>query len=391
VRSWSNWSGSVRLPDADIHTPADADELAELLARVRRTGGRLRAIGAGHSFVPFWQPGDHIVSLARFSGILHQESQQVRFGAGTRLTAIGPLLAARGLALANMGDIDGQSLAGAVATGTHGTGLGLGSLSSQVCAMAVLRADGSTWHVDGDAELEAGRVSLGMLGITTAVTLQTVAIYGLHERNRLCGVEASLEGVGPRAAEHRHVEFWWIPRTDTCVLKTLDVIPIPPQPRLDEIPFGSSGERWGPSYRVFPSTRDLEFNEMEYAIPLDSAPDCFRALREQILRTFPKLPWPIEYRLVAGDAGWLSPTQGAPVATLSVHQGADRPWEPLFDLLEPLLRAFGGRPHWGKLHRLDAASLQPLYPRLGEFAALCRRHDPEGVFRNRWLESLLPR
>jgi FAD/FMN-containing dehydrogenase len=391
VRGWTNWSGSVRLPDAEIHTPVHADQLTELLARVRRTGGRLRAIGAGHSFVPFWQDGDLIVSLARFSGVLHEEAQQVRFGAGTRLADVGPLLAERDLALANMGDIDRQSLAGAVATGTHGTGIGLGSLSSQVCALEVMRADGSTWQVRGGEELEATRVSLGLLGISTAVTLQTVPIYGLHERNRLCGIELGLESVGPRAGEHRHVEFWWIPRTDTCVLKTLDVIALPEQPRLDEIPFGSSGERWGPSYRVFPSTRDLEFNEMEYAIPLDYAPDCFRALRRQILDAYPKLPWPIEYRLVAGDAGWLSPTQGAPVATISVHQGADRAWEPLFDLLEPLLRAFGGRPHWGKLHRLDAASLQPLYPRLGEFAALCRRYDPEGLFRNPWLESLLPR
>jgi FAD/FMN-containing dehydrogenase len=391
VSGWTNWSGSIRVPDAVLETPASRAELADLVQRVRRQRGHLRAIGSGHSFVPFWQPGDVLVSLSQLSGIVRQDAQRVRFGAGTGLAQIGPLLAERGLALANMGDIDRQSLAGAIATGTHGTGATLGSLSSQVCALELIKADGEPWSIDGDDALAAARVSLGLLGIITEVTLDTVPLYALHERNDVRPTDVCLDALPALVAEHRHMEFWWVPREDRCIVKTLDEIALPAEPRLEEIPFGSSGERWGASYRIFPSVRDLKFNEMEYAVPAALGPACFQALREQLLRTFPKLPWPIEYRLVAADDGWLSPTQGRSVATISVHQGADRPWQPLFDLTEPLLRDHGGRPHWGKMHRMTADTLQPRYPRLTDFAALCRSEDPAGLFRNSWLDALLPR
>jgi FAD/FMN-containing dehydrogenase len=390
VTLWTNWSGNVRVPDATVTVPENVDALADAVARARLEGGTLRIVGAGHSFVPFWQPGDRLVSLARLSGIVAEHGQRVSFGAGTGLAEVGPLLAERGLALANMGDIDRQSLAGAISTGTHGTGITLGSLSSQVSALELMRSDGERHRVEEREALAAARVSLGLLGIVTQVTLEAVPLYGLHERNRVQSTEACIDVLAELVGAHRHIEFWWVPREDHCIVKTLDPIAVPAEPRLDDVPFGTSGERWGACYRVFPSERAIRFNEMEYAVPAEHGIACFGALRQRILREFPKLPWPIEYRLVAGDDGWLSPTQGRTVATLSVHQGADRPWQPLFDCAEPVLREHGGRPHWGKLHRMTAASLAPLYPRLGAFAARCRAADPDGLFRNAWLEALLP-
>ncbi|MDZ7826549.1 MAG: D-arabinono-1,4-lactone oxidase [Gammaproteobacteria bacterium] len=199
-----------------------------------------------------------------------------------------------------------------------------------------------------------------------------------------------MEQLDGRFARHRHHEFWWVPREDRCIVKTLDAVAVPEVPRLEEIPFGAEGERWGPAWQVFPSERDARFNELEYAVPRAAGPDCFRALRTALLAAFPKLPWPIEYRLVAGDDGWLSPTAGEEVAAISVHQDARRDERPLFELAEPILRAHGGRPHWGKRHGLAAGELAGLYPRLADFDRLRRRFDPDDRFLSPWLATLMP-
>ena len=392
---WSNWSGSVRCADAVVEVPADAEALAQRIRATAAAGGALRAVGSGHSFVPFWGAGDRLVALDAFSGLVGVEGPdgdggtRVVLGAGTPIHALGPLLAAEGLALENQGDIDRQTLAGAVATGTHGTGLGLGSLSAAVTAVDLVDGRGAMRRIDGGDALAAARVSLGLLGVTTALGLRAVPLYGLHERNEVEGVEETLAVLHARLEDHRHHEFWWIPRTDACIAKTLDLIEVPAAPRLEEIPFGAAGERWGAAWQVFPSAREQRFEELEYAVPVEQGPACFRALRAAVLERFPKLPWPVEYRVVAGDDGWLSPTAGRTVAAISVHQDARRDPEPLFACAESVLRAFGGRPHWGKRHGLGAGELAELYPRLGDFHALRRRLDPDDVFLGKWLAAVL--
>jgi len=377
--SWQNWSGSVRCPDARIERPFDHAALAELVAG--HTGpGALRALGSGHSFVPFWASEDTLLDLGGFVGLQSLSAGVARLLAATPLHAMGPLLAAEGLALANMGDIDRQTLAGAVATGTHGTGRGLGSLSSQVVALELLDGNGDIRRLEHAEDIAAARVSMGTLGVMTAIEVAVLPSYGLHERNHLEGVEHCLERLEARLDAHRHHEFWWVPRVDRCIAKTLDQIEVPERPRLDEIPFGEAGERFGASWQIFPSSRDLKFNEMEYAVPIATAMECFRAVRIRMLQDFPELMWPVEYRVLAGDDGWLSPTVGQEVATLSIHQAADVDQQPLFDAIEPILRDHGGRPHWGKQHGLDRAALAALYPRFDDFCSYRRQLDPEGRF-----------
>ena len=385
--SWQNWSGSVRCPSSQIQRPADADALAALIDEHHGTGA-LRALGSGHSFVPFWADGDTLLDLSALSGLQDVRGEVACFGAGTPLHAIGPLLAEHGLALVNMGDIDRQTLAGAVATGTHGTGRGLGSLSSAVRALELVDGCGGQRRVEGNAALDAARVALGLLGVMTAIEMQVMPAYGLRERNLKESVEQCLEQFEARLGQHRHHEFWWVPRLDVCISKTLDSIAIPAQPRLDELPFGEEGERWGASWQVFPSVRDLKFNEMEYAIPAAAGLDCFRAVRRCMLERFPKLFWPVEYRILAGDAGWLSPTQGGEVATVSIHQAAEEDPTELFAAVEPILRDHGGRPHWGKRHTLGRGDLEDLYPRLTDFVALRREWDPDGRFLTGYLAEL---
>lgn len=377
--SWQNWSGSVRCPDARIERPVDVPALAAIVAG-HAGPGAVRALGSGHSFVPFWANGDTLLDLGGLVGLESVSGGVARLAAGTPLHAIGPLLAAEGWALANMGDIDRQTLAGAVATGTHGTGRDLGSLSSQVVAVELVDGSGGLRRLEQADEVAAARVAMGMLGVMTAIELAVVPSYGLHERNHLEGVEHCLEQLQARLGAHRHHEFWWVPRVDRCIAKTLDPIAVPAQPRLDEIPFGEAGERLGASWQIFPSTRDLKFNEMEYAVPMATALECFRAVRIRMLQDFPKLMWPVEFRVLAGDDGWLSPTVGGDVATLSIHQAADVDQRPLFDAIEPILRDHGGRPHWGKQHGLDGSTLAALYPKFEEFCGYRRQLDPDGRF-----------
>jgi len=377
--SWQNWSGSVRCPDARSERPVDVPALAAIVAG-HAGPGAVRALGSGHSFVPFWANGDTLLDLGGFVGLESVSGGVARLAAGTPLHAIGPLLAAEGWALANMGDIDRQTLAGAVATGTHGTGRDLGSLSSQVVAVELVDGSGGLRRLEQADEVAAARVAMGMLGVMTAIELAVVPSYGLHERNHLEGVEHCLEQLQARLGAHRHHEFWWVPRVDRCIAKTLDPIAVPAQPRLDEIPFGEAGERFGASWQIFPSTRDLKFNEMEYAVPMATALECFRAVRIRMLQDFPKLMWPVEFRVLAGDDGWLSPTVGGEVATVSIHQAADVDQRPLFDAIEPILRDHGGRPHWGKQHGLDGSTLAALYPKFEEFCGYRRQLDPDGRF-----------
>ena len=392
MSGWQNWSGRVSCPDARLERPEQEAALQELIASLA-PGQRLRPVGSGHSFVPFWMPRDRIVALDAFAGLecMGGPAGDVAvLGAGTPIHAIGPLLAAHGCSLANQGDIDRQTLAGAVATGTHGTGRGLGSLSSMVARLTLIDGTGTRRDIEGGDALEAARVSLGLLGVMTRIGIRTVPLYGLHERNHVERVEDCLAAFEGRIEAHRHHEFWWVPSEDRCIAKTLDPIEVPTTPRLDDIPFGADGERWGASWQVFPSDRDLRFNEMEFAVPATAGPACFSALREALLAHFPTLPWPIEYRIVAGDDGWLSPTAGLEVAAISVHQDARRDPLPLFELAEPILLDHGGRPHWGKMHSLDAERLAALYPRLHEFAALRRTFDPDEHLLGDWLRTLLP-
>jgi FAD/FMN-containing dehydrogenase len=377
--AWANWSGAQVFPEAHCE-PLGTEAALQARLRAAPRGQRFRAVGAGHSFSPLWGAGDQLLSLDAFDGVA-EAGGQLWLGAGQRLADLGPKLAGRGLALANQGDIDRQSLAGALGTGTHGTGWALPSLAATVTGLRLIDGTG-TLQVLSDPDVLAGaRIHLGALGLITAVALRLRPAYGLLERNQGVPFEALFEGQHARLRAQRHGEFWWVPATDETLFKQLREIPIPRTARLTPLAFGEEGTRWGPSWAVFPSDRSARFNEMEYSVPVAAGPACFRALRSAILSTFPKLPWPVEYRLVAGDEGWLSPTGGQRVAAISVHQDARRPFAPLFDLVEPIFKAHGGRPHWGKRFSWSRQEFEAAYGAgLDRFRTLRARLDPEGRF-----------
>lgn len=396
--AWSNWSGNVSCVPVSIEKPSSEEQLSTLL---RESNREVRVAGTGHSFTPLCATDGMLLSLENMHGILATDSQscEATIWAGTPISQIGAPLLAVGLALQNQGDIDKQSLAGAIATGTHGTGLSLGNLSSQVTALRLVLATGEVLTCSETVEPEifkAAQVSLGMLGLVSQITVKALPAYRLHERTWASDVETCFAQLDSLVQTHRHCEFFWLPRYNQCAMKTLH--PTEEEPRGQPTdPFAAPGtieryalsERVDWSYRVFPSERNARFNEMEFSIALQDGPSCFEEIRQLMRTKYPDIIWPIEYRTVAADDSYLSPAFGRSSVAISVHQSYKLPYEAFFADVEAIFRNYHGRPHWGKIHWHTARDLQDLYPMWQQFHEIRQRLDPAGRFMNAYLRHIM--
>ncbi len=426
---WSNWSGGVRCKPRQVIAPREEVELA---AAIRTSRGCVRAPGSGHSFTPISASDDTLLDLSVFGGLagVDPQAQSATFRAATPLWAVGPALKAQGYALANMGDIDRQTVAGVVATGTHGTGRSLGSLSAQVTGFRLISADGEVLNCSAEENPEIfdlGRVSVGTFGVMSEVTLKVLPAYKLVEHNFALPIDELFERLDSLIAENRHFEFFWFPYANSAVCKSLNLSTADaPAPRTAEqmyargeirgsfdmrtftainevLPFapfllesahrlcsrlmpGPDKVRW--SYEIFPSPRTVRFNEMEYAVALEDGPACLREIVDRIRARRINTGFPIEYRTVKGDDIALSPFYGRDSATIAVHQYRKVDTERLFSACEEIFRQFGGRPHWGKRHSRTAVELAQIYPQYERFIRLREKLDPRGRFLNAYLRTL---
>lgn len=413
---WSNWSGSV-VASAPVARPTSEDALAALI----RGAPRLRATGAGHSFMPLCESDGAIVSLDAMPGqiVIAADRRTARIPAGWSIRRLTAALWAEGLALANQGDVNPQSLAGAMATGTHGTGQALGSLSTFATGFRLVGADGEARWCDSASNpdlFQAQRLSLGLFGIATQIEVLVVPAFHLAERIEKRRWDDIRECYDDLAAQHRHIEFWFFPHSDHVMLKTLDLTdPCDPPPSttdMDEKAFRRvlklaarlpvltpwlqrammksriSGRRRGPAHSIFPSDRTLRFEEMEYEMPRAAGLEALGEVVGWIRRQRLPLTFPFEYRTVAADDIWMSPMNAGPVAAISMHQYAKMPWAGLFADAEAIFRAQGGRPHWAKRHTLTRADVDALYPMATRYRAVRRAADPQGKFLNPHLEAL---
>ncbi|HLS49097.1 MAG TPA: D-arabinono-1,4-lactone oxidase, partial [Actinomycetaceae bacterium] len=391
-----NWSGSLTVaPDRRVE-PRSEEEVSEVVRFATRHGQRVRPIGSAHSSTPIIASDDIVVSLDRLTGVVGHDAERrvATVLPGTGLADLGSQLADVGLALENFGDVDYQTIAGAVGTGTHGTGETLGNLSSMVLGGRLVTGDGDVLLFGHDAGAEAERdltraaqVSLGTLGIMTSLTLRVRPSYDLHRYNVITHIEWVLDHFDDLAARYRHVDFYWYPRSDLAQLRILD------EPgRLDglEVPGRLHREEVGPSYEILPNTQELRFEEMEYMLPRALGLEAFRRARERINeRHRARVAWRVLVRTVAADDAMLSPSHRRPTMTIALLHNASLPYEHYFGDMEPLFLDHGGRPHWGKKHSRTAPDLAQLYPDWEDFAATRRRLDPHGVFRNDYLDTLL--
>lgn len=400
-RPWHNWSGSVGCVPQRIAAPASEAEVAAVVRDAARERATVRVVGSGHSFVPLCATDGVLVTLDALHGVVgvDPERRRATIWAGTKLHRLGPLLHDAGLAMANMGDIDRQSLGGAVGTGTHGTGPTLGSISTQVVGMRLATADGDLLDCSADQEpdvFSAARVAVGALGIATQITLQLLPTYKLHERTWVEPFEECMAHLDELIAANRHFEFFWLPTADACAMKALNPteaeIYTPPAPPPS--PPGSLGrytkpERVDWSYRVLPSERNVRFNEMEFAVPAERGPECLREIRELMQTKHRDVTWAVEYRTLRADDIPLGPAHGRETVTISIHQAAELSHAAFFAEAEAILRNHRGRPHWGKCHSHRASELRELYPQWDAFGAVRERIDPAGRFLNGYLREVL--
>lgn len=391
TQEWSNWSGSLRFKPGAIERPRDADELAGLVRRAAGSGKCVRVAGAGHSSTPLVETEGVLVSLERMTGLVScdPEKKTATVRAGTMLREAGALFHEHGLSMTNLGDVDMQCLAGAISTGTHGTGKSLNVLTSHLVGGRMVTGTGEEIAFDAERDpdfLKAARVSLGALGIFTELRLQLLPAYELERREWCTHIDRCMAHLDELIGGNRNFDFYWYPRCDLAKLRTLN----PPGEGTQDIPYATlekSGR--GFSHEILPRERKLRFDEMEYFFEREAAPECFREVRRRVKARWRRdIAWRVLYRTVAADDFWLSAATGRDSATLSLHHNAGLPFEDYFRDIEPIFLDYGGRPHWAKKHNLRAAGLRPMYGRWDEFMALRRRMDPRGVFLNPYLREL---
>jgi FAD-linked oxidoreductase len=427
---WHNWARTERVKPARVERPATIGAVQRAVKAAARGGLRVKAVGAGHSFTGIAVATGVLLELDDLSGLVSVDRahDRVTLLAGTRLFELPRLLRPHGLALANMGDIDQQSISGAISTGTHGTGARFGGLSTQVVGLTLVTADGELLRIDETENpelLHAAALSLGALGVIVEVTLQCVPTFVLHAVERPMPLTEVLDGLDAHV-EADHFEFYWFPHTRSAVTKTNTRLPASATTRplsrvssfvddtllangvyritcaagrmLPAIVPGVNGlaERlWSnrefsdASHRVFTTRRTVRFREMEYAVPAGDVPEVLRAIDALIQERGWRISFPIEVRFAPSDDVWLSTASGRDSGYLAVHRYFRENHREYFEAVEEIMTAHFGRPHWGKLHTRDAGHLAELYPRHGEFVALRDRLDPERMFTNDYLDRVL--
>jgi len=426
---WRNWAGNERT-DTEVVQPGSAQEVAAVLTSAGAAGRRVRPIGSGHSFTGIGRPEDLQLACSGLAEIGEvADDGVVTVGAGVPLHRLNAELVRRGWSLTNLGDIDRQTVAGAIATGTHGTGAGFGGLATQVRGLTLVTPSGQVLECDAVREPEvfsAARIGLGALGVVTSVTLQAVPAFALRAVEGPGTLSAAIEGFDELMSSTDHVEFYWFPHTDVTLLKCNTRVPlaeglsplprwravwddeilangafagvvaagrrvpalIPPLARMSAKALGA--RTWTDhSHRVFVSRRRVRFLEMEYAIPRSDAAAVLAELRRVHEANDWRAAFPVEVRVAAADDIPLSTASGRDSAYIAAHVPAGTDPGPWFAALESIAGEVGGRPHWGKLHGLDAEMLRSRYPRFGDFVAVRDRLDPEGVLSNGYLDRVL--
>ncbi|HKS46661.1 MAG TPA: D-arabinono-1,4-lactone oxidase [Amycolatopsis sp.] len=431
MSGWTNWAGTASADPRRVHTPRSVAEIAKVVADVAVNGRRVRARGSGHSFTAIAAGDSDAIDLGAWTGIaaVDAETRRVAVRSGTPLHRLNAELDALGLAMTNLGDIDAQTIAGAVSTGTHGTGARFGGISTQIARLELVLADGSVATCSPDQRPElfhAARVGLGALGVITHVTLQCEPAFVLSAQERPEPLEQVLEGFDEFTQENDHFEFYWFPYGKNALVKRNNRLPAGAERKplskarqfldyeiMENVAFGalcrigrtvprlvrplgkfasavlSAREYSDVSHRVFVTHRGVRFVESEFAIPRESLRDVLRELRALVPRLEQPVTFPVEVRVAAADDIWLSTAQGRDSAYIAIHQFVGMPYREYFAGFASIVAEVGGRPHWGKMHDLDAVALAKLYPHFDDFLRVRKEVDPAGVFSNAYLDRVL--
>ncbi len=426
--SWSNWAGDQTCEPAEVVHPRNRDELAEAVGRAAAAGRKVSVVGAGHSFTGTALTEGTLVGIEALSGVIDADpaSGLVRVGGGTVLAELNEELQRLGLAMENLGDIDCQTIAGAISTGTHGTGAKLRNISSQAEAVELVLADGGVRELTAAEPelLRAARVGVGALGAISAVTLRCVPAFTLRRVDTPRPTDEVLDAFQERADANDHFELFTFPYADSALVLERNRTEEPPRPRgraaayLNDIVLenwalealsatskrfpnsiprlarlaarlASGSSATDRSDRIFANERRVRFTEMEYGVPREHGPEAARRVIEWVRANRYPVFFPIEMRVTAGDDALLSPSHERDSAYIAVHQYRGMEWRPYFEAVEEIMNGYGGRPHWGKRHFQTAETLAPRYPAWEEFQRARDQLDPGRIFTNEYAERVL--
>lgn len=427
THTWKNWSESVTCNPSAIHYPTTQDEIIQIVKTCHSNNLHIRVVGSGHSFTPVVKTDQILISLDNYQGIenIDPENHQATVLAGTKIKSLSEALFEHNLAQENLGDIDVQSIAGAISTGTHGSGVNLGTIATQVIAITLMTADGNvvecspTQHPD---IFKAAQISLGSLGIISKLTLQLVPAYKLDYRWQKESLQNCLDNLDQYKSDNRNFEFFWIPHTDTVLAKFMNITDKEPKSRNLFRKFNenilenavlwllsaanrlrpamsktisrimaalvSSGSDVQYSHRIFATVRRVKFQEMEYNLPAENFIPALKEIQATISDNNIQVHFPIECRFVRADDIYLSPAYGRDSAYIAVHMFKGMEYQDFFTKMEEIFKKYEGRPHWGKMHHRTATELKALYPKWADFQAVRQKLDPDGLFLNDHLKQI---
>jgi L-gulono-1,4-lactone dehydrogenase len=425
---WRNWAGDQICAPARYEAPRSEDELRRVIAEAAAAGQTVRAVGSGHSFTDAACTDGVMVSLDNMRRVVDADraSGLVEVQGGVKLHELGDLLAQDGLAMENLGDIAVQSLAGAVSTATHGTGLNYPNLSQQVHALRLVTASGDVVSIDASDPdtFRAARVAIGSLGVISTVTLKAVPTYTLKRIDDPLPLHDVLQAMDEYVERNEHWEFFTFPYTGVAFTRTSTRTDEPAQPvskavhllkdvvaenlvlgaicragklapaavpSLNRVlpKLASREERIDRGDRVFANQRLVKFTEMEYAIPREHGAEAVTRILELIESRRLPITFPLEVRFAGPDDALIGPSHGRESCYIAIHTYRGTAFESYFRGVEQIMSGYGGRPHWGKRHYLTSAELQERYPEWETFQAIRDRLDPEGVFANDYTRRVL--
>lgn len=427
--TWTNWTGDQSCRPAAFERPRDTEDIKKALEHAAARRWTVRVAGAGHSFNDAVVTDGMLLSLDDMDRIIDVDraTGSVRVQAGIRLRSLNEQLDALGLALENLGDIDVQSIAGATATGTHGTGIKLRNISASIRSLQMVLADGSIREITEETDPDgwrAARINLGALGVVSEMTLRTVPAFSLRAVTRAERLEIVLKSLDERIETNDHFEFYVFPYSDHAMTLTNNRVEGPPKarskasgwlhdiflvntvfglicrtgrrfhraiPSLNRLTarFSGAPTRIDRSYRVFASPRLVRFTETEYAFRREDCLEAVREVKRMIERNRYDVPIPLEVRFAAADDAFLAPTFGRETCHFSAHMFEKMEWRPYFAEFERIMDHLGARPHWGKRHFQTASTLAERYPKWLDFQSVRKRFDPHGMFANEHLRRVL--
>ena len=425
---WSNWAGNQQTGTVLLSKPQTESELQQVVQSAQASGRRVKAVGSGHSFTAIAVSEEVLVDLSDYDEIvaIDKINQTVTVQSGIQLSKLNQALYENSLAMQNLGDIAYQTIAGAISTSTHGTGAKFTGIANQVVALRVVLADSSIVECSSNVNAQlfsCARVGLGALGLISTVTLKVVPAFNLAVIEEPMRVDDVLQNLDQHIDSNDHFEFFWVPHTGWALTKrnNRNNLPIEPMSKMSHwysktlmenyafgavcmlgkarpslipklakaLPSSGRNEYSDASHKVFASKRIIKFYEMEYAIPREACAEALNRVRRMVTDSGFFLNFPVEVRFTAPDEIPLSTASNRESAYIAVHIYKGMNYVPYFKEVESIMNSYQGRPHWGKLHFQSAATLASRYPQWDVFQAVRNQVDPQRMFSNQYLETVL--